>query len=40
MKKYIIFAFALLAVVLFACCPEPETGDTVSGSYVLTYSHV
>lgn len=39
MKKYNIFAIVLLAVVLVACRPEPETGDTVPGSYVLTYSH-
>ena len=35
MKKYIIFAIALLALALFACCPEPETGDTIPGSYVV-----
>lgn len=35
MKKYNIFAIVLLAVVLVACRPEPETGDTVPGSYVV-----
>lgn len=35
MKKYIIFAISLIAVALFACCPEPETGESVSGSYVV-----